>query len=192
MLDSLIKTPFSTIYDRFFARVTSDMYISWTEMDTYNALQDLLINGLPLFEFPRFNLFDYEEGYVDDLGIYNGAESDYKPVHAHGWVGGAFNTVLTDEEINIISLAMVVEWLGQQLHTTELTKEKMTGVDFKMSSQANHMAKLNSLVKEKRTECFHLQRLYKRRKLQDGKIKSTLGKIMSTPQYGYKIQDVEV
>lgn len=38
------------------------------------------------------------------------------------------------------------------------------GSDFKMTSQANHLSKLMSLLEESRRDSFHMQRLYKRRK----------------------------
>ena len=42
-----------------------------------------------------------------------------------------------------------------------------SGADFKMTSQANHLSKLLSLLEESRRDSFHLQRLYKRRKISD-------------------------
>jgi hypothetical protein len=45
---------------------------------------------------------------------------------------------------------------------------KYSGADFKMTSQANHLSKLLSLLEESRRDSFHMQRLYKRRKLSDG------------------------
>ena len=135
-------TSFATIYDSFLARVTSDMYMELSELDTIEMLQELLINAIPRFEFPRFDIFDYEEGLFISVGIYTGVESDNIKVPAAAWVGGSFNAILTTEEINILSLNMVVEWLGQQLATTENTKMKYSGSDFKFTSQANHMAKL--------------------------------------------------
>ena len=56
------QTSFLTIYDAFFAKVTDSMYMELTEEDTYSMLQDLLINSIPRFEFPRFDLYDYEIG----------------------------------------------------------------------------------------------------------------------------------
>jgi hypothetical protein len=82
---------------------------------------------------------------------------------------------------------MVVEWLGQQLTTTENTKMKYSGTDFKFTSQANHMARLKTLIDAYKKDCFSLQRLYKRRKMADGKVKSTMSQIMEVPSYGYKI-----
>jgi hypothetical protein len=182
-------TSFLTIYDAFFSRITDDMYMELTEEDTYPMLQDLLIAAIPRFEFPRVNLFEYELGHWEYMGSYNGIESNYKEVPATGWVGGTFNIQLTQEEINIIALNMVIEWLGQQLDTTENTKMKMSGSDFKLSSQANHMAKLKVMIGAHIKDSLHLQRLYKRRKVTaQGEIQSTMGQIMEKPNYGFKIQ----
>jgi hypothetical protein len=182
-------TPFSTIYDSFFSHITDDMYMELNELDTYEILQDLLENAIPRFEFPRFNIFDYEIGVlVEDT--YQGKDSNDKEVPAYCWEGGYFNHLLSREEINILSLCMVIEWLGQQLETTENTRMKYSGSDFKFTSQANHMAKIKVLIDAKKTDCLHLQRLYKRRKVSGSTIQSTLGQIISTPDYGVEDKDI--
>ena len=187
-MEQLTKgTSFATIYDSFLARVTSDMYMELTELDTFEMLQELLINAIPRFEFPKVDIFDYEEGVLTGIGTYTGVESDNVEVPATAWVGGSFNNILDIEEINILSLYMVVEWLGQQLASTENTRLKYSGSDFKFTSQANHMAKLKTLIDAAKQDGFHLQRLYKRRKRVDGKIQSALGQIMEVPNHGYKI-----
>ena len=186
MVESIKRTSFTTIYDSFLDRITSTMYMEMTELDLTRQLQSILLNGLSFFEFPRFDIYDYEEGYYTDLGTYCGIESNYEEVPATGWVGGSFNADLTLDEINILSLNMVVEWLGQQLATTENTEMKYSGSDFKFTSQANHMAKIKVLKEQYQKESFHLQRLYKRRKRVDGQIQSTMGSLMTTPNYGYE------
>ena len=180
----LATTSFITIYDSFWARVTDDMYLELTEEDTLEMLQDILLNAIPRFEFPRFDIFDYELGTWQGLGTYQGVESDNKEVPVTGWVGGAFNHALTDEEINILALNMVIEWLSQQLDTTENTREKYSGSDFKFTSQANHMAKLKVLIDAQKQDSVHLQRIYKRRKFTSDGAQSTLGSIVSKPSYG--------
>ena len=81
--------------------------------------------------------------------------------------------ILTEEECNILATYMVEEWIGQQLASVENTRMKYSGSDFKFTSQANHMAKLQSLKKEYERKGFHLQRLYKRRKTdEEGNISS--------------------
>ena len=182
-------TSFLTIYDAFFTKVTDDMFMELELSDTYEMLQDLLINSLPRFEFPRVDIFDYELGAWSYIGDYIGVESDNKEVPVTGWVGGTFNIHLTEEEINIIALNMVIEWLGQQLDTTENTRLKYSGSDFKFTSQANHMAKLKVMIDAHKQDSLHLQRLYKRRiRTEDGKIQSTMGQIMEKPSYGFKIR----
>ena len=37
----------------------------FSELDTLQLLQDLLVNTIPRFEFPCFDIFDYELGYLD-------------------------------------------------------------------------------------------------------------------------------
>ncbi len=143
-------TPFEDIYDRFFGKITDDMYMEWTEEDTKKDLKNILIDAIPGFEFPRFPLYDFD---ID-------AET--------------FNCHLTSEEINIFALLMYNTWLQRQVASVEQTRMKYSGSDFKMTSQANHLAKLMELKKEAERQSHHMQRLYKRRKIidKDGSIKS--------------------
>ena len=58
---------------------------------------------------------------------------------------------------------------------------KYSGSDFKFTSQANHLAKLLSLLEESRRDSFHMQRLYKRRKLgSSGAYKSNWSTLMES------------
>jgi hypothetical protein len=52
-------TQFSAVYNRFLGQITDDLYLELTPEDTLKDLQNLLINSLPGFEFPRKNLYDY-------------------------------------------------------------------------------------------------------------------------------------
>ena len=149
-------TAFSEIYNKFKAKTTDDMYMELTPGETDSLLKELLLNSLHNFEFPRVNIYDYNE----DLEEYN--------------------ITLTTEEQNIIAIYMIVEWLSQQLANVENTRMKYSGSDFKFTSQANHMAKLQAMKKDYERRGFHLQRLYKRRKVdENGIMRSTFGSIMS-------------
>ena len=53
-------TLFSTVYNRFLGKITDDMYMELTPDDTIRDLQNLLIDAIPGFEFPRKDLYDYE------------------------------------------------------------------------------------------------------------------------------------
>lgn len=178
-MSDLTTTPFSMVYDSFLSKITDDMYMELDEIQTFRILEDLLVTALHKFEFPRFDINNYELSYVEDEGIYEGVESDYMEAKAFIYGGGCFNCALTPEEINIISTYMIVEWLGQQLASVENTRMKYSGSDFKFTSQANHMAKIQTMKKDYEREGFHLQRLYKRRRVDEkGHTLSTMHMIM--------------
>ena len=157
------KTLFSLVYDSFLSKITDDMYLELTELDTYQMLEQLLLSAIEKFEFPRVNLNDYELIGITNQIIYNGAESNYQDTIAIIYEGGYFNNYLSHQEINILAIYMIVEWLSQQLASIENTRMKYSGSDFKFTSQANHMQKLLQMKKDYEREGFHLQRLYKRR-----------------------------
>ena len=177
-----MSTSFSLVYDNFLSKITDDMYMEMTELDTFRLLEDFLITAIPKFEFPRVNLMAYELSY-EEPSTYKGVESDNIEVAAILYKGGVFDAELSQEEINILSTYMIVEWFGQQLASVENTRMKYSGSDFKFTSQANHMGKLLSLKKDYEREGFHLQRLYKRRRKDiNGINRSTFGQIMQEPE----------
>lgn len=176
-----VTTPFSVVYDSFLDKITDDMYMELTELDTFRLLEKLLMTAIHKFEFPRVDLTNYDNSYEERIDSYQGVDSDYEEVTAVIYGGGYFNVELTAEEINILSTYMIVEWLGQQLASVENTRLKYSGSDFKFTSQANHMAKILALKKDYEREGFHLQRLYKRRlKDENGIMQSTFGEIMES------------
>ena len=179
-MNQLNTTPFSIVYNSFLSKVTDDMYMELTELDTFRLMQELLISAVPKFEFPRKNISDYELESFEDVSTYIGVESDNKEVIAYILGEGHFNTLLNTEEVNIIATYMIVEWLGQQLASVENTRMKYSGSDFKFTSQANHMQKILAIKKDYEREGFHLQRLYKRRIAdKNGVMRSTFGKVVT-------------
>jgi len=179
-MNNINTTPFSIIYNNFLSKITDDMFMEFTELDTFRMLQDLLVSALPKFEFPRKDIFNYELESFEDVSTYNGVESQNKEVVAYIFGEGHFNTSLNIEEVNIITTYMIVEWLGQQLASVENTRMKYSGSDFKFTSQANHMQKILTVKKDYEREGFHLQRLYKRRIAgKNGIMRSTFGKIIT-------------
>lgn len=178
-------TPFSLVYDSFLSKITDDMYLELTELDTYRMLEELLLSAIEKFEFPRVDLTDYERIEIVDERTYSGAESGGQEVLALVYDGGYFNSSLTHEEVNVLAVYMIVEWLSQQLASIENTRMKYSGSDFKFTSQANHMQKILQMKKDYEREGFHLQRLYKRRLAdENGIMRSTFGTIMSSHNRG--------
>ena len=182
-------TLFTDVYDRFFGKITDDMYMEYTPRDTLRDLRALLLDAIPGFEFPRKRLdfvLDYEvlkedEQQVPETHLLNVAlesgdvfiddiiDTELTPIVDTS----AFKEELTSEEINILAILMLNGWLQRQITSIENTRMKYSGADFKMTSQANHLAKLLSLQTACEKQSLHMQRLYKRRKIDvDGYVKS--------------------
>ena len=170
-------TPFKDIYNRFLGKITDDMYMELTPEDTVKDLQRLLINAIPGFEFPRTDIGDYEikvtrmredEVTEDDfiIGVIWNELSDPDIPNIPDVIveQSTFANELTSEEINILAILMMIGWLQRQVTSIENVRMKYSGVDFKMTSQANHLAKLLSLLSECHRQSHHMQRLYKRRR----------------------------
>ncbi len=134
-------TTFQIVYDRFFGKITDDMYMEWTENDTIQDCYNILRDAIPGFEFPRKRLDFTDSSFIEEL---------------------------TDEEINILAILMMNVWLQRQITSIENTRMKYSGPDFSMTSQANHLSKLINLKTETERQDRHMQRLYKRRKTDDG------------------------
>lgn len=151
----LSTTPFQTLYNRFFSRVTDDMYMEWTEEDTRKDIKNILLNSIPRFEFPKFKLYDYDP----DKAITD--------AEGNALSEGQFNFKLVEDEILIFVDLMIIEWISRQLITVDNTRMKFASSDFKFTSQANHMDKLLKMKKEYETVNKHTQKLYNRRKIDD-------------------------
>lgn len=136
-----MATTFQTIINKFLGKITDDMYIELTFEDTLRDAKSILLDAIPYFEFPRFDLYAFDE-YLETYTI-----------------------DLSNEEINILALLMKTSWLDRQINSIENTRMKYSGADFKMTSQANHLSKLLQLKSENIREALHAQRLYKRRRV---------------------------
>jgi hypothetical protein len=172
-------TPFAAVYNRFLGKITDDMYLELTPEDTIKDLRNMLIDAIPGFEFPRKNLLDYQietqikpesELQPEDfmLGVIWGDLGNELDTNPDVMVEASlFNVELTSEEINILAILMMCAWMQRQITSIENTRMKYSGSDFKMTSQANHLAKLLNLLKETQRQSHHMQRLYKRRRFDD-------------------------
>ena len=142
-------TPFIQVYNRFLGKITDDMYMELTPEDTMRDMRNLLIDAIPGFEFPRINLMAYtldttSENVLEDTS--------------------SFEAELSSEEINILAILMMINWVQRQVTSIENTRMKFSGSDFKFTSQANHLSKLLNLLGETQRQSHHMQRLYKRRR----------------------------
>ena len=172
-------TNFTDIYNRFLGKITDDMYLELTPQDTIKDLRNLLIDAIPNFEFPRHNLNNYiiqqqvkpEDEVTEDemiIGLLwddTIEDDDFGQAPLVVVEKSTFSADLSSEEINILAILMMVGWVQRQVTSIEHTRMKYSGVDFKMTSQANHLQKLLALLSECQRQSHHMQRLYKRRRI---------------------------
>ena len=196
-------TNFTDIYNRFLGKITDDLYVELTPEDTVKDLRNLLINAIPGFEFPRCNLYDYEieqeikpEDEVQEDELIIGLlwddtieDDDLGKAPLVVVERSAFAADLNSEEINILAILMMIGWLQRQITSIENTRMKYSGSDFKMTSQANHLQKLLTLLNECHRQSHHMQRLYKRRKInkKDNNYQSNWGNALGFGVY-YDVQ----
>ena len=174
-------TKFTEIYNCFLGKITDDMYMELTPVDTVKDLQNLLLCAIDGFEFPRVRLDEYtvdvQQKWEHDLDmddfvigyIWNEIEIDDltdTPQTQMAIIDNSeFNATLTHEEKNILATLMMEGWLQRQITSIENIRMKYSGSDFKLTSQANHLSKLLNLLSEVQRQSHHLQRLYKRRRI---------------------------
>jgi hypothetical protein len=104
-------TKFSAVYDCFLGKITDDLWeiSEQSKEEVENDWLNLLLGAIPNFEFPRQGL-SYD---IDSL---------------------TFDKNLTHEEINILGILMMIEWLHRQVASIENIRMKYSGTDFKMTS----------------------------------------------------------
>lgn len=160
-IDLAGATTFDEVESRFLGAVTDDMYVSLNKSDTEEILDEVLIEALPWFRTPRGkNILDYDRE------------------------GRKFKCYLDELEIQIIVKYMTMVWVQRQLFTIDLIKQKYTGSDFSVSSQANHIGKLITLKQEAEREGDHLQSNYYRyEKDEHGVYRTTLYKLLERPRW---------
>lgn len=114
------------------------MYLELTPEDTVKDLQNLLIDAIPGFEFPRVNLEDYEisvieiyenEVVAEDfvIGVVWNESLDLEEIPRVLVDRSSFNIELSSEEINILALLMKQAWVQRQVTSIEHTRMKYSG-----------------------------------------------------------------
>jgi hypothetical protein len=116
----MVETFFSSIYNRFLGQITDDLYLELTPEDTIRDLQNLLVNAIPGFEFPRKNLYDYtievveinaDEVTPNEFVLATIEQEELSETPKVLVDRSRFNVDLTPEEINILALLMKMGWV---------------------------------------------------------------------------------
>lgn len=131
-----MATPYSKIYDRALAKLTDFDLAFLPEEDIRAMMHGWLNSSISKFRKCASDLSDRD----DELNV--------------------FNVDLVDEEIEILALLMVCEWLEPQINSVTLTHQMFGGKEEKFYAQANQLAELKALRDGTRTEARKLMRDY--------------------------------
>ena len=129
-------TPYSSIYDRALAKITDYDLAILPETDFQLMLKGWLSSAISKFRKCESDLSKRD----DELET--------------------FNVDLVDEEIEILSLLMVGEWLEPQVNSVNVTLQMFGGKEEKYYSQSQHLATIKALRDDPRTEARKLMRDY--------------------------------
>lgn len=131
-----MATPYSKIYERALAKIT-DYDLAFLPDDDFRfMIRGWLNSSISKFRKCASDLSDRD----DELEV--------------------FNIDLVDEEIEILALLIVCEWLEPQVNSVTLTHQMFGGKEEKWFSQSSHLAELKALRDETRAEARKLMRDY--------------------------------
>ena len=125
-------TSYEVIYDAFLVKMLDDEWGFWTDEELKTDLRGLLESAIPWFKFPRVSLDRGDDGFNEDL---------------------------SNEEIQILATYMKCEWLNRNILTWENIKPLYEERDF---SQANLLAKFQSMLEAEKYNALKLERVYYR------------------------------
>ena len=129
-----MATPYAKVYDRALAKITDYDLALLPDDDFRFMLRGWLDSSISKFRKCASDLSNRD----DELNV--------------------FNVDLVDEEIEILALLMVCEWLEPQVNSVTLTHQMFGGKEEKWFSQSSHLAELKALRDDVRTEAKKLMR----------------------------------
>lgn len=122
-----MNTHYSEVDNLFLSKITDDFLLSMDESQIQNLLD--------VYRFSagvKFKKCKKISNRNEDLRI--------------------FNEKLTDEELEILSNLMVLEWIKPRVNSIELLEPAMSTKDYQTFSNANHLNSLQALLKSTRND----------------------------------------
>ena len=126
-----MATPYEKIYTRFGQKITD---FNLAEMDDYSLDQML-------------------QGWLQSAIVNVRTSSD---LSLRNDEVEAFDVDLSDRDVELLAMGMVMAWLDQYLNSTENVLQFIGGKEEKYYSQANHIAELRALREDIRLEMKRL------------------------------------
>lgn len=129
-------TSYENVYNRFLSKISDYDLPIMEEYDLDSTLNGWLIGAIAHFYKCKSDLSNRDDN------------------------SKSFNIDLSDDEIEILSILMISEWLNPQINSVLLTKQFVGGKEEKWFSQAQHLETLMALRDNSRSEAKKLMRDY--------------------------------
>ena len=129
-------TQYSTLYERCLSKITDPTLAMLAEEDLENMLYGWMVSAIAKHRKCEHDLSDRDDKLKQ------------------------FNFDLSDLEIEILSILMAREWIGQQLLSVTNTLQVFSGKETNYYSQAAHLKELQALDDKYRLEAQQLSRDY--------------------------------
>lgn len=130
-----MATSYEKVFERFLPKITNYSYLNLSDQEINDNLETFLKSSIIKFR------------YCDKL---NDRDEALKQ----------FNKDLTEEEQEILSVLMCVEYLTPKLLTDDLLKQSLNSKDYSLYSQANHVKEIRGLRDKYQQESNSLMILY--------------------------------
>ena len=130
-----MATSYQDVYSRFLSKITDYNFLNLTENEIEYHLEKFLKSSIVKFRYCN-KLSDRDDSIK------------------------SFNETLTDEEQEILSVLMCVEYLSPKILTDDLLKQTLSSKDYTLYSQANHIKEVRSIKDSYQKEASSLMILY--------------------------------
>lgn len=131
-----MATPFSNVFKRFLNKITDSQLLSIPTDNLDSIMTTFLESAIVRFRNCKHNLNDFDEDLQQ------------------------FNSDLTLEETEILSLFMLFEYLNQNIMRIELIKQSLSSKDYAQYSQAAHLNALLSLSDKLNADANRMLKYY--------------------------------
>ena len=131
-----MATTYDKVYNRALAKIQDFDLVALQDRDLEEMLHDWLIAAISKFRQCKNDLSDRDEELRQ------------------------FNVDLEDEEVEILAIMVVREWLAPQVHSALLTKQIFGGKEENYFSQSAHLKQLMDADTSLRVEAQKLSRDY--------------------------------
>jgi hypothetical protein len=116
-----MATPYDSIYQSFLQKISDYSFLSMDDTTLKSNLFGYLKSSITKFKRCKNNLSQRDD------------------------ISSQFYIDLTDEEIEILSIYMMVEYLSPKLVTSDLIQQSLSAKDYNIYSQANHIKEIRTL-----------------------------------------------